>query len=56
MIPLGDDTVRLGYTIGCSIVASFWWFKVPIRTHAVGNLFAVALHLTSMVFVDTESP
>ena len=56
VFPYRDETDRLGYTIGCSLVATFWWFKVARRTNAVNDSVAVSLYVTSTVLFGFLCP
>ncbi|WP_146394882.1 hypothetical protein [Planctomycetes bacterium CA13] len=50
------DTDRLGYTIGCSLVAVFWWLIICRRVQGADRPFAVSLYLTSTVLFGFLCP
>lgn len=56
VFPNGDETDRLGYTIGCSPAALFWWFMVARRTNGVDDSLAVSLYVTSTVLFGFLCP
>jgi len=55
-LPNDDDTDRLGYTIGCSLVAIFWWSMVARRTTRVDDSLAVSFYVTSTVLLGFLCP
>jgi hypothetical protein len=56
VFPNGDKTDRLGYTIGCSLVATFWWFRVARRTQSVDDSVAISLYVVSTVLFGFLCP
>ena len=56
VVPHARDTDRLGYTIGCSLVAAFWWLVIAKRAHAAVHPLAIVCYLTSTVLFGFLGP